>query len=92
MSRAGRPSVRESAPDPFRRGPARIPHSCGHLIDWRGTGGSLAWSGFRLGLAEYPCPWCGGETAQVRPPANVALVSFGDVPGLRDVTAERVSS
>jgi hypothetical protein len=91
VSLAGRPSTRDNG-DPFTNGPARVPHSCGHVVDWRGKGGSLAWRGFVAGMAEYPCPWCGGETAAERVPANVAYASFGDVPGLRDVRAEKVTS
>lgn len=92
MSLAGRPSSRLNGADPFRQGPTRVFHSCGHAVDWRGSCGALHWRSFVAGMGVYACPWCGGETGTMPAPANTALVGFGDVAGVRRLQAERVSS
>ena len=95
MSRAGAPSQRNGngrERDPFAQGPARVPHSCGHVVDWTASGAANTWRPFVQAMAAYPCPWCGGETAAVRVPANVAYAEFHGVPGLREVRAEKVTS
>jgi hypothetical protein len=43
-------------------------HVCGHAVFWSDPA-------FAVTASDHPCPWCGGETGESKPPPNVLCVA-----------------